>query len=91
MKTKFKPNGNWIVLPDPVVTETKSGIILDEKTAQANAKRSNILKIISCGPNCIFVKKGNTVMIDPRTEATRMAIDGAFYLMVQEHQILGKW
>ena len=38
---KFKPNGNWIVVPDPIVTETKAGIILDEETAKSNAKKSN--------------------------------------------------
>ena len=31
---KFKPSGSWIVLPDPIVKETESGIILDETTAK---------------------------------------------------------
>ena len=39
---KFKPNGSWVVLPDPTITETESGIILDEATSMANAKRSNL-------------------------------------------------
>ena len=69
---KFKPNGNWIVVPDPIVTETKAGIILDEETAKSNAKKSN-------------------VMIDPRTEAIKAPIDGKNYLLISEHQILGKW
>ena len=88
---KFKPNGAWIVVPDPVVKETKSGIILDEETAKANAKNSNILKVLAVGINCLFVKTGDVVMIDPRTEAIKAPIDGKNYLLVAEHQILGKW
>ena len=87
---KFKPNGNWVVLPDPTMHETKSGIILDEKTAQANARKANVLEVIATGPNCIFAKKGDTVMVDPRTEAIITTIDDEGYLMVAEHQILGK-
>jgi len=86
---KFKPNGAWIVLPDPTVTQTKSGIILDEATAQENA--TNVLECLAVGPQCTFIKEGETVMIDPRTEAVRATIDGEEYLIVGEHQILGKW
>ena len=64
---KFKPSGGWIVLPDPVIKETKSGIILDEATALANAKRSNVLEALAVGPHCNFVEKGDTVMVDPRS------------------------
>jgi len=88
---KFKPNGNWIVVPDPIVTETKSGIILDEETAKSNAKKSNVLEVISAGESCFFVKAGDTVMIDPRTEAIKAPIEGKNYLLISEHQILGKW
>jgi co-chaperonin GroES (HSP10) len=88
---KFKPNGNWIVLPDPTITETESGIILDAATADLNAKKSNILEVLAVGPNTIFVKKGDTVMVDPRSEAVRAIMDETEYLLVGEHQILGKW
>ena len=30
-------------------------------------------------------------MIDPRTEAVRATIDEEEYLIVGEHQVLGKW
>ena len=53
----FKPNGNWIVLPDPTTHETDSGIILDDKTAQANAKKANVLEVIAVGPTCILLKR----------------------------------
>jgi co-chaperonin GroES (HSP10) len=86
---KFKPNGSWVVLPDPSKTKTDSGIILDKKTARA--KSTNILEVLAAGPNCIFVKKGDTVMVDPRTEAVMADIEDKEYLLVGEHQLLGKW
>jgi len=87
----FKPSGSWIVLPDPVITETESGIILDEATAMENSKRSNVLEALAVGPHCNFVEQGDTVMVDPRSEAARTEIDGKLYLIISEHQILGKW
>jgi len=88
---KFKPNGSWVVLPDPTITETEAGIILDETTAQANAKRSNLLEVMAIGPMCTFSKVGDTVMVDPRTEAVKARIEDKDYLIVGEHQLLGKW
>jgi co-chaperonin GroES (HSP10) len=88
---KFEPNGNWIVLPDPTIETTESGIILDETTAAANAKKSNVLEVLKTGPNCLFVKKGDTVMVDPRSEAIKARIEDKDYLLVGEHQVLGKW
>ena len=88
---KFKPNGSWVVLPDPTITETESGIILDEATSIANAKRSNILEVLAIGDMCTFAKVGDTVMVDPRTEAVKTRIEDVDYLIVGEHQLLGKW
>jgi co-chaperonin GroES (HSP10) len=88
---KFKPNGSWVVLPDPTINETESGIILDETTAAANAKRSNLLEVIAIGPMCTFAEIGDTVMVDPRTEAVKSRIEDKDYLIVGEHQLLGKW
>ena len=88
---KFKPNGSWVVLPDPTITETESGIILDEATAMQNAKRSNILEVLATGPICTFVKVGDTVMVDPRTEAVKCHLDSKDLLLVGEHQLLGKF
>ena len=85
---KFKPNGSWVALPDPTKTQTESGIFLDEDTAKQNA--TNILEALAVGPECKFVKKGDTVMVDPRTEAVRAVIDKVEYLLVGEHQLLGK-
>ena len=88
---KFKPNGSWVVLPDPTITETESGIILDEASSIANAKRSNVLEVLAIGDMCTFVQVGDTVMVDPRTEAVKSRIDDTDYLIVGEHQLLGKW
>ena len=70
---KFKPNGSWVVLPDPTITET------------------NVLKGLAIGPQCTFVKTGDIVMVDPRTEAVKSVIEDKDYLIVGEHQLLGKW
>ena len=86
---KFKPNGSWVVLPDPSKNETDSGLILDDKTARSQS--TNILEVLATGPLCSFVKKGDTVMVDPRTEAVISIIDKTQYLLVGEHQLLGKW
>ena len=88
---KFKPNGSWVVLPDPTITKTESGIILDDTTAMQNAKRSNLLEVIAIGPMCTFAEIGDTVMVDPRTEAVKSRIEDKDYLIVGEHQLLGKW
>ena len=72
---KFKPNGSWVVLPDPTISETESGIILDEASSIANAKRANILEVLAVGPQCAFVELGDTVMVDPRTEAVKCRIE----------------
>tara|TARA_R100001510_G_C7539822_1_gene127874 strand:- start:143 stop:406 length:264 start_codon:yes stop_codon:yes gene_type:complete len=85
---EFKPSNFWVVLPDPTVTKTDSGIILDENTAKERA--TNILKVLAVGPKCEFVKVGDTVVVDPRTEAVRMEVDNKQVLMVDEHQIIGK-
>jgi co-chaperonin GroES (HSP10) len=88
---KFKPNGSWVVLPDPTITTTESGIILDEATSIQEAKRSNVLEVLAVGPLCNFVKVGDTAMVDPRTEAVKAHIDTKDYLIVGEYQLLGKW
>ena len=87
---KFTPNGSWVVLPDPTITQTESGIILDEATSIVNAKRSNVLEVLATGPMCTFAKVGDTVMIDPRTEAVKCRLDDKDMLLVGEHQLLGK-
>ena len=88
---KFKPSGSWIVLPNPEVTETESGIILGEELSREKSKRSNVLEVLAAGPHCNFVEVGDTVMVDPRSEAAIVEIDEKLYLTISEHQILGKW
>ena len=88
---EFKPNGSWVVLPDPTITQTESGIFVGDEAAASNAQRSNVLDVLAVGPMCTFAKKGDTVMIDPRTEAIKARIDEKDLLLVGEHQLLGKW
>tara|TARA_R100000234_G_scaffold98039_3_gene66495 strand:- start:4325 stop:4588 length:264 start_codon:yes stop_codon:yes gene_type:complete len=85
----FKPNGSWVVLPDPSKTKTDSGIILDEKTAKS--MNTNILEVLAVGSQCHFAKVGDTVMVDPRSEAMMVELDNIQCIMISEHQLLGKW
>ena len=85
----FKPNGSWVVLPDPSKNKTDSGIILDDKTAKS--MNTNILEVLAAGPQCHFAKVGETVMVDPRSEAVIIHVDEKQYIMISEHQLLGKW
>jgi co-chaperonin GroES (HSP10) len=87
-KTKFKPYGQWILLPNPAKTVTDSGIILDEKTA--GAITTNILEVVSIGPECKFVKVGDTVMVDPTVQARVLHLDEGEFIIVPEYNILGK-
>ena len=84
---KFTPNGNWILIPDPTKTKTESGIILGETAAKAQS--TNVLEALKVGPDCKFVEAGDTVLIDPRTEAVRSTIEDCNYLLIQEFQVLG--
>ena len=87
---KFKPNGYWVVLPDPRVTQTESGIFLGEDSSAKQAMNSNVLEVLAVGPMCTFVKVGDIVTVDPRIESLAMEKDGKEILMVAEHDLLGK-
>jgi co-chaperonin GroES (HSP10) len=87
-KTTFQPYGQWILLPNPAKNTTDSGIILDDRTA--GAITTNILKVIAAGPQCTFVKIGDTVMVDPTVEARVLHLDEGNFILVAEYQILGK-
>ena len=86
---KFTPNSNWVVLPDPTSDTTESGIILDETTQRSRA-RSNVLEVLAIGSQCHFVKVGDTAIIDPRSEAIQLTLEGKECLLISEHQIIGK-
>ena len=52
---------------------------------------TNILKVLAAGPQCGFVNAGDTVMVDPRSEAIMVELDESQCIMISEHQLLGKW
>jgi len=87
-KIKFKPYGAWILLPDPTSNKTESGIIVDDKTARRLG--TNVLEVLAIGPHCVSAKVGDTLMIDPTSEARIITLDETTYLLVLEHQILGQ-
>ena len=86
-KINFIPTRDWVVLPLKRENETEAGILLSEATA--NALRTNILEVITCGPNCEYVKEGDTVMVHPSSEGLIVDIEGKQYVMVSEFQICG--
>lgn len=83
----FKPYGNWLVLPDPTTRKTDAGIILDDATAKK--MQTNILEVLACGPQCVQVNVGDTVMVDPRSDAMRTDIEDKAVVLINEHSILG--
>ena len=85
---KFEPQGQWVLLPDPTSKVRESGIILDDSVSKKLG--TNILEVLKVGKHCQFCKQGDTVMIDPTTEARRITLEEITYLLVGEHQILGK-
>jgi|TARA_R100000329_G_scaffold120428_1_gene99273 co-chaperonin GroES (HSP10) len=88
-KLNFTPYGQWIVLPNPATKKTKSGIILDDETAKK--LQTNILEVLAVGPDCRQTEVGDTVMVDPNSEAMLIHIDDVQHLFVNEFQILGKF
>lgn len=87
-KLNFTPFGGWVVLPQPSAKKTKSGIYLDDETAKQ--LQTNILEVLAVGPDCRHTKTGDTVMVDPTSEAMLIHIDEEPHLFVNEFQILGK-
>lgn len=86
-KFKFKPHGGWVVLPNPAAKKRESGIILDDSAAEK--LRTNILEVLAVGPDCRMTEVGDTVMIDPTSQAMRIKIEDKDCLFVSEFQILG--
>ena len=83
----FKPNRDWILLPDPRKSKTDSGILLSAESSKS--VQTNVLEVLDIGPTCEFVKKGDTVMVNPETEGVIIHIGEKTYVMVPEFHILG--
>ena len=86
-KLTFKPTRDWALLPDPRKEETESGIILPE-SAQDKIKE-NILEVLAVGPECKWVKPGDTIMVDPSGKGHIVTIDEKSYVIISEFMILG--
>lgn len=86
-KITFKPTRDWILVPDPRKEETDSGIILTGESK--NSLKTNILKVLATGPECKWVKVGDTVMVDPSGKGHIIELDGESYVVLAEFMILG--
>ena len=85
----FKPYGGWVILPNPAAQKRESGIILEDDVA--NKLRTNVLEVLAVGPDCRQTQVGDTVMVDPSSEAMIVHINEVSYLFVNEFQILGRF
>ena len=86
-KLSFKPTRDWVLLPDPRKDETESGIILPEGVQ--DKIKENVLEVLATGPECKWVKVGDTIMVDPSGKGHIISIDKKPYVMVPEFMILG--
>tara|TARA_Y100000034_G_C6682929_1_gene300256 strand:- start:111 stop:389 length:279 start_codon:yes stop_codon:yes gene_type:complete len=86
-KITFKPTRDWILVPDPRKEETDSGIILTGESK--NSLKTNVLEVLATGPECKWVKVGDTVMVDPSGKGHIIDLDGESYVVLAEFMILG--
>ena len=85
----FQPFGAWIIVPRPDKKKTDAGIILDDETARQ--LQTNIVEVLAVGPQVTQCEPGDSIMVDPNTEAMMIHIDEVQYLFVNEFQVLGKF
>ena len=86
-KITFKPTRDWVLVPDPRQTETDSGIILPE--AVSDKLQTNILEVLATGPECKWVKVGDTVMVDPSGKGHIINLNDESYVVIAEFMVLG--
>tara|TARA_A100000172_G_C3043732_1_gene111643 strand:+ start:4237 stop:4524 length:288 start_codon:yes stop_codon:yes gene_type:complete len=83
----FTPTRDWVLIADPRVEETESGIILPENMS---AKlQSNISEILAIGPECKQAKVGDLAMVNPTTTGNIINIEDVSYIMIPEHFCMG--
>lgn len=83
----FNPTRDWVVVPDPSIKETESGIVLSGSAAMAAKKPTST--VVACGPQCAQVKVGDEVLVHPTAEGFFFEVDGKKYAAVNEFMILG--
>ena len=85
---KFKPNGSWVVLPDPTITETESGIIKSDIMLQEEAsKRDGHAKVVAVSQEVGSVKVGDTVI--PKGQGFAVMIKDIEYFQMNMFDVLG--
>lgn len=83
----FNPTRDWVVVPDPSVKETESGILLSEGSAMAAKKPTST--VVAAGPQCTQVKVGDEILVHPTAEGFFFEIEGKKYAAINEFMILG--
>ena len=70
-----------------VLKKTDAGIHLLGDSQKSIS--TNIVEILEAGPECVMVKKGDTVLVHPESGALIIHIDKGEYACVNEFQIVG--
>jgi co-chaperonin GroES (HSP10) len=83
----FNPTRDWVVVPDPSVKETESGILLSEGSAMAAKKPTST--VVATGPQCAQIKVGDEVLVHPTAEGFFFEIEGKKYAAINEFMVLG--
>ena len=85
---KFTPNGNLVALYNYPTKPTDAGIVLPDGSGAIN--QSPLALVVACGPDCKYVKEGDTVLLGHTTPQIAMVFhQKSTYWIVNEVHITG--
>jgi chaperonin GroES len=86
---KFRPAGKRIlILPEPIVTKTESGLILTEVAADENKVRRGTLIAIGSKVDPTEFKAGEEVLYSSYAD-TKVELEGQEYIIAVDEDIYG--
>jgi co-chaperonin GroES (HSP10) len=83
----FAPIGDLVALEVHQVSQTSGGVVLPDGVEDPLATPT--AKVISIGPDCQWVKEGDTVLVFGDTVGRNVYHDGSKVVMVKEERIAG--
>jgi hypothetical protein len=87
-KKTFQPLFSWLVLDPEVKDVSEGGIVMPDGVAPPD--RGLVAKVLAAGPECKWVREGDTVITGGKTMGVAIAYGGsAQVLCVQEELIVG--
>lgn len=85
----FRPLGTLVCLHLFKVTETEGGIRLPDTVVEKMQSETPRGLVVSAGPDCKLVKRGDEILILPGTMAHKVKHDGVEVWVVNEDKIVG--